>query len=133
MSIIRLQDFQALIAKREGCLFSSIHFVNYKRKSEELDWDFKKDDPEMSQLYDKNEVSYFAIDQEYIIKPNQLSNYKDDITEEQAIQIQKKFPFSEGAPRWVIAFLRQWNNWKNIKDVIHYGNYGGIRVKDAPS
>lgn len=87
----------------------------------------------MDKLYKNNEVFYFAIDQDFMIKPDQLNNYKDDVTKEDERKVWKKFPFSEGAPKWVIAYLRQWNNWKNVKDVIRYCNFGGLRLKDPPN
>ena len=106
--------------------------MNYTR-TKDFNPDLKIEDPAINKLYPNNVVEYFAFDKKFEIEAEQVNNYKDDVTEEQESQIQEKFPFSEGAPRWVIAYLRQWNNWKNIRDVIFYGNYGGIRVKEKPN
>lgn len=76
-----------------------------------FDFDFCKDETIMiSNVYTNNFVRYQVKDYKPVVTNSSKVVYGNAVTKSVEERVNKKYPFSKGAPHWAISLLQEGNN-----------------------
>jgi hypothetical protein len=87
------------------------------------------DDPMIDTVYDQDKgIQYEVIDYVKHPKKENYGTFGNAVSDEDREAVQKYFPFTEGAPSWLVALLKDYNNLVDMKELIGHFNTGGENI-----
>lgn len=96
--------------------------------NEKSDSDFEN--PLISKLVKlENGIHYEVIEYKGHERKPDFASFGNSIHTKDRDIVKKYFPFSDGAPDWLVALLKDYNNLVDMKELIGHFNTGGEDVK----
>ena len=83
-----------------------------------------------STVYDQESgIQYEVIDYvKHQKKEHHGGSFGNAVSDEDREAVRKYFPFTEGAPSWLVALLKDYNNLVDMKELIGHFNTGGENI-----